>query len=286
MKKYFSYNKPYYNFNTGEYLNPVKTQNYKIIQIADHLYSNAWEVENHLQMCDVELTFISSGKAEISTDDNFLKCGQGENYISFKGEKHCLKSNFTCRFLTLALDVNENSPCKKLLCKLKEVYPNKKSRKAFLPDAERTILATFSELERAEKSRSEIDIIALDGAITQTLTLILRQEEKLLNSGNENLVREMISFIDEHYLNLYSLKEVATYLGYSYGFTEKLFKETFSNTLKEYLTDKKMKYALTKLKSGNCTVSEVAEEMKYSSLYNFSRAFKNYYGYPPTSAKK
>ena len=285
MKKYYSYNKPYCNFFTGELLNPIKTDNFSIIQVADNLYKDEWRITEHKQYCDLEITFISSGHATVRTNDSSADVGQGEIYLSFGKEMHELKSESTCRFLTLAFNVNSQSALKKVLAELKKRFYSEDKRTFFLPSLQQSILNSFAELKILEKQNDFINGLALDTIITQILISLLRGENF---SGSkrydyEDLEHQMVKYIDENFLKILSIKEISSYIGYSYSFTAKMFKRTFNCTLKNYILKKKMDFSAELLEGGNFSVNEVAEKTGYSSLYNFSRAFKNFHGSCPSN---
>lgn len=269
-------------------MNPIKTENYSVIQVADNLYKDEWSIGEHKQYCDLEITFISNGHATVRTNNSSVVIGQGEIHLSFSGETHQLNSESTCRFLTLALNVNSQSASKKLLSELEKRFSLEGKRKFFLPSSQQLILNSFTELKILEKQNNLINNLALDTIITQILISFLRRENflGLKKYDYEDLEHQLVKYIDENFLKIFSLKEIAIYIGYSYSFTAKLFKKTFNCTLKNYIVKKKMDYSAELLESGNFSVNEVAEKTGYSSLYNFSRAFKIYYGVCPSSFKR
>jgi AraC-like DNA-binding protein len=70
---------------------------------------------------------------------------------------------------------------------------------------------------------------------------------------------------------------------YDKFYLERKFKETYKVGLIEYRNNKKMELAKNLLKANS--VSKVSEIIGYQSIYAFSRAFKNYFGYSPSKTK-
>jgi len=66
----------------------------------------------------------------------------------------------------------------------------------------------------------------------------------------------------------------------------KLFIEKYGTTPKQYILDVRMNKAKQLLRNSNLTVTEVAFACGFSSLYSFSRAFKDKTGKTPTSYSK
>lgn len=66
----------------------------------------------------------------------------------------------------------------------------------------------------------------------------------------------------------------------------KLFAEKYNTTPKQYILDVRMKKAKQMLKASNLAVTEIAFMCGFTSLYSFSRAFKDKTGKTPTEYAK
>lgn len=66
----------------------------------------------------------------------------------------------------------------------------------------------------------------------------------------------------------------------------KLFSEEYNTTPKQYILEVRMKKARQLLRSSSLTVTEIAHICGFSSLYSFSRAFKDKTGETPTEYSK
>ena len=127
-------------------------------------------------------------------------------------------------------------------------------------------------------------------------SLMLRLLSELFDSSGENFSetaeeKERFSVADEirDYMDAgnglkMNLDDFAKSFYHSKFYLEKKFKETCGCGLIEYRNIKRMEYADQLL--AEHSVSRVAEELGYPSIYSFSRAYKRQYGYPPTRRKK
>ena len=68
---------------------------------------------------------------------------------------------------------------------------------------------------------------------------------------------------------------------------ERNFREIFKNEVgippKQYYDSLRLEYAKALLAEGKCTVQEASDTLNFSSQFYFSRAFKRYFGFPPSS---
>ena len=53
----------------------------------------------------------------------------------------------------------------------------------------------------------------------------------------------------------------------------------------EYYGNKRMEKAKELIKEGKLTVNQIASALNYSSIYSFSKSFKQKYGFAPTKLK-
>ena len=109
----------FYNWETGELLSPIETQNYTIIQVAELYYNNAFKKREHVQFCDLEVTFPITNGIICSTNGVSDKLSKHEFYLSFKDENHSLFSRNGARYQTFAINFKNNTS---ILLKLKTIF--------------------------------------------------------------------------------------------------------------------------------------------------------------------
>lgn len=268
------------DWNTGELLSPIQTQNYAVIQVAELYYNNAFGYPNHLQHCDLEVSFPTTNGLFCATDGKREKLQKYEIYLSFKGEHHEVYSRSGCRFQTLA--VNCKTPeSKALLADLRQRFLS--NRKRYSPELTTFFTAVVAEFLSEEQP---LFLQKLDSLITLIFVNIARtQTSSDVEFSLKTTPSDILRYIDEHFLELYSLDELSVRFGYTYGHLCKIFKKEYLMTPVSYLISKKMDYALLLLSQGK-TLTEIAEITGYSTSYNLSRAFKKYFGSPPAVFKQ
>ena len=66
----------------------------------------------------------------------------------------------------------------------------------------------------------------------------------------------------------------------------KIFRENKGQSPMEYYMELKMREAKKLIRENNYTISQISDMLGYSSIHNFSRAFKKAVGLSPTAYKK
>ena len=101
-------------------------------------------------------------------------------------------------------------------------------------------------------------------------------------SLSEKVLRASREYIDHHYASpSLSVKEVSESCFVSESYLRKLFSNTLTRSPFQYITDVRMQKAEMLLYEKR-PVAEIARLVGYSDVYQFSRAYKRYYGYAPT----
>lgn len=93
-------------------------------------------------------------------------------------------------------------------------------------------------------------------------------------------------FIEEHFLEIHSLKEVAERCHVDPAYLCRLFKRFRRQSPFQYLQNLQMNRAADRLQGGGCSVKETAQELGFADPYNFSRTFKRVFGISPMKLLK
>ena len=275
----------FFNLETGETLSPIKTPNYEIVQVADSYFIKNRICEEHRQMCDIEITFSVYNEVLCRTDGYCDTVEKNEAYLSFRNDSHYLQSKNRSRYQTVALNA-ASCEARQLISLIHEKYKDVSNRKIRLQKISENMTAIVSEFITEKKVFSEM---LLDSLVTGILISVLRHESENQQSKQpfsaEDLLPDILNYIDSNFLTLKTIDEIAINLGYSHSHLCRIFKERHGSTIFEYLHEKQMSYGAEKLSVG-MKLSDVAEILGYTNTANFSRAFKNHFGISPGEYKK
>lgn len=119
----------------------------------------------------------------------------------------------------------------------------------------------------------------------QILVQIARcHEQSPHHSGipiRNNYVAEALSFIDAHYLESITAREIAQSLHLQATYLHKLFKEHMHTTIGEYLNSLRLRHASTLLEETEQTLLEIALTCGFSSQQRFTELFRRNIGMTP-----
>lgn len=113
---------------------------------------------------------------------------------------------------------------------------------------------------------------------------IHRTDQSPVKSSDMSFVKNVLGYINEHFTENISTRDIANALVYSKEHFCRLFKSNFSVSFTDYLTQYRVEKAKQLLASHSS--SEVAELCGFSSQSNFSRVFKEAVGISPTEYRK
>ena len=108
--------------------------------------------------------------------------------------------------------------------------------------------------------------------------LVTRAEEK---GENDDIVRELLKFIEEHYQEKIGWQDVVEAMNYSETFLNRKFKTQMGTTFIEYLNRFRIQKAVELLKQGNVSIQEVSWMCGIGDYKYFNMVFKKYIGCSP-----
>jgi AraC-like DNA-binding protein len=112
--------------------------------------------------------------------------------------------------------------------------------------------------------------------------LLELQSYNIDSSDDELLIKKAKEYIEKHYPDNLSVKQIADKAGLNDIYFNTLFKRKTGVTLHQYLIKTRVRNAEKLLRSGECNVSKAAELCGYSDVIHFSRQFKAVMGFPPS----
>ncbi|MEM9586444.1 MAG: AraC family transcriptional regulator [Planctomycetota bacterium] len=145
------------------------------------------------------------------------------------------------------------------------------------------LVELFEMLDREARSDSQI----AEDVCESVLRLMMAKIRQCCLAESPALPRaystyeRVRDYIEEHYLAMHTVEEVATACDITPIHLSRLFRRFAGVGAYRLLLRKKMNHAAELLVEEGLLVKEVAEEMGFSDAFQFSRAFKRVYGIAP-----
>jgi AraC family transcriptional regulator, melibiose operon regulatory protein len=130
------------------------------------------------------------------------------------------------------------------------------------------------------------------GAWLRRLSLTLKTESRTIVKQRSDLklqdskAAQLAEFMSEHYQEPLQIRDVANVVGLNESYASTLFKETFSMTMLEYLTQHRVAHAQRLLVTTNKSVLEIAFDAGFGSSSQFYAAFVKSCGQTPLAYRK
>ncbi len=248
---------------------------------------------------DYELIYIADGEVVLNYDEIDYGCEKGQFILLRPGVPHSFKEihrDLSQPHIHFDITHTSNSALVPISFKDIDAFTDEERsriREDIFKGYPQTPFVTFSNTEKALGLLYEI--ISVQGMSTLTRKAKLTELIDMLISDNfPDLFRENEShygiedqlkdYIDAGQGMASCLDDIAKQFSYSKYYLERRFKDRYGVGLITYRNGKRMEMAEKMLKTE--TVSSVSEKLGFSSIYVFSRAFKNHFGVSPIEIAK
>ena len=158
-------------------------------------------------------------------------------------------------------------------------------------DTAKELCEQLIEIYEAKKDESESKITTQVRTKIILLQFILEMWERGFviendKSGRNTIEKEMISYIQQNFMEKISLKEFSEQFHLSEKYISRYFKEHFHITLSQYITHLRLEHAKQLLQDTDIPVTEIAMQSGYQNVSYFIRSFKKTYGVSPLKYRK
>ena len=239
----------------------------------------------------MEILFCLNGEVRIHAEHDTLTLSHNQLIVFDSKEVHSIHSDSKL-YMFLCIHVD-----KKLLsvyCPNLELY-HIKCRPVPLDDPKAIQYIHLCQLAH-ERTRTNIKnastrAMRSDGTALLMLADLIQYfseyapPETASGHGNRT-IRELISYVNEHYTEKLSLEDAADYVGFSREYFCRFFKQHMGLTFLRYLNEVRISHAGRLLSSTDLSISEIMNTCGFTNQTIFNRLFKEIYGMTPRQARK
>lgn len=274
-----------YHFKLEYLTKPLEYNSILLYQIGRLYCTETTLIDTHFHLNWFELTIVTDGSGTVTTNGVASPIRRGDIYLSFPYESHKIETNSDepLKYDFFAFHSNREH-VRSELSRIVENYCSPDKR-LFQDSRIRTLIGNaIAEFGAEQAGKEEV----LNAIFQQTLIYLIRNFQTATQGKEYDTVTQpeafcyrVMHYIDSHIDSIKNLEELADVTGYSYGYLSTLFKKTTSSTLAQYYYGKKAEIARLLILEKRLKISEIAELLNYTSVYAFSKAFRNWYGCSP-----
>lgn len=279
----------HYHLTRDYFTKPKRVGPFSLYQIGRSYCKAGAHVEQHSHLDFFEFTVVTGGCGTVITNDTALPVEAGDIYVSFPGDFHEIYSDEArpLRYDFLALSCRERELAGEME-RIVRIFYDGGVRVIRDENIASLVAMTLAEVNGQASYTEKV----LEAIFTQIFCYTVRSFDSASpihyakGVGEEEMLCYMVmTYIDSHIYTMRSLTEAAEALNYNYNYLSNLFKKVTGDTVSEYYRHRRLETARLLLLGRRMGVSRVAQMLGYSSVYTFSRAFKEMFGTAPSRVK-
>ncbi len=111
----------------------------------------------------------------------------------------------------------------------------------------------------------------------------------LQEAGTERpniLTEDILQYIDKNFTSPVTAATLADHCFYNPAYLGRIFKAVYGKSMKEYIREKRMQYAMDLLRNTQLSIEEICARVGYNGKTQFYKNFKSYYGTSPGEFRK
>ena len=116
--------------------------------------------------------------------------------------------------------------------------------------------------------------------------MIFQEAKTEVNDSSKMKLQMIDDYIDKHYFEQLTLKNVAELFNYEYNYFSKLFYKLKGMTFKKYLIEVRMSEAMKLIQNTDLKCSVISTRVGYKNYEHFSRSFREKYGCWPNEVER
>ena len=277
------------NYHYEQHYNPPKPYGaIDLLQIGTSYFHPCTLVELHTHVGFFELTVVTSGRGRIIANNVSVPVEQGDIFVSFPFDTHSIEAddregmnyNFCAFYLKDAELIADME-------KLSVVYGKPGDRVIHSDTLAGILTSAISETSKDRLHQTQY----LEALFLQMVIQLIRTFNKQVSiasapSKREQLCYQVMDYINTHIYSMASLSELAEHFSYDYTYVSKIFTQTTGQSISEYYRFQRLEVARAMIHEDQFKLSEIAEKLRYSSIYSFSKAFKQQYSLSPRAYRK
>lgn len=241
------------------------------------------------RLIDYELMIVTEGTLFIANDTTKYELNKGQYLLMNLTDHQYGYHPSDCSFYWLHFSYNENKNDPDLYDSLTLSNPYCNGH-LLIPET-----GTLASLERIiilmkqlQDSVKRYRDTSLNHFLSSAILAELSNQSYLFKKYEEGnlqlpLYHDICDYIKLHVSENITVDELAMYYGYNKKYLPAFFRKQSGNTIKQFILQTKMEHAKAELTDTNHTIAQIAYNIGFNDVHNFSNSFKKITGLSPSN---
>jgi len=240
---------------------------------------------------DHRLIFIISGRMQVFINNQANQLFENELIIIPPATEYLLFSDTSTEYYIINFDFVYEKPEAPTMppdiidefCEEKVISSQTCSDFPLVLKCEAATTKTLDRIDAAQKSKSPL--------YNEYISLYLKEiiiRSMIFTKNNEipELVKNALEYINNHYTEDFTNKELSRMLSYHPNYINRILKEYTGKSIKNTVIELRLQYAENLLCTTKYDIGKISEICGFASYSYFIKSFKNYWGMSPLQYKK
>ncbi len=278
-----------YHLDKAYFDEPLHLGHFDVIQVGRLYFYPGGQMERHIHRNWYEVTIVTSGEGSVYTNGEDVPVRQNDVFLSFPTDTHgiCSDSNTQMEYDFFSFNTTDTVLSKELDAIVRD-HMAPTDRVIRDERINYVVSSLIHEVDRLEPLSEQL----LENLCSQVVIYLVRafrnrspSSSKSAGYGNKHdvLSYQICSYINSHVFSLKNLNDLSAIFNYNYSYLSDIFRKSTGQSLQSYFHNKRLETAQRLLLEEKLSITRVSEALNYSTVQNFSRAYKKKYGVPPSS---
>lgn len=230
---------------------------------------------------NLEIAYVEEGEIEItvSGESRLLTPGCASLAGSFDVHAYRTPSHSQITVLLIPMDMTSQ---------FRHRLQTRRLRSAFLTDPEvgREVGHAVQRLYGYNATHNSMTatgyIYTILGLFADTVGLVRREQTE----DSASLVRQVLVYLEQHYLEPLTIEEVAKQHGYNRYYFSRLFNTRIGCGFNQHLNNLRARHAARLIRTTNASLEDICFQSGFGSIRTFTRAFQSFYQVTPAAYKR
>ena len=230
---------------------------------------------------NLEFVYVHKGEIEITVNDEKKLLTPGCSSIANSFDVHAYYTPAQSDITVLLIPID-------MISQFRPLLQSRQFRSAFLTDpaAGKEVGHAVRQLYHYNATHGSMAatgyLYAILGIFADTVGLARREQTE----DTATLVRQVLIYLEQHYLEPLTIEEVAKQHGYNRYYFSRLFNARIGCGFNQHLNNLRARHAARLIRSTSASLEEICFQSGFGSIRTFTRAFAAFYQMTPAAYKR